>query len=194
MLSTSSSTPIELVRCIYDEREACEVVSELGASASRKFAELKFRNEPLPTWYRTARPGASESYQRAGANFLMSLVDSTTRFYRLAAQVKHSGFEEEREWRVVCFGFEETLTARIKSRLGPFGPAPYVEIPLGLADPDNCPLRRIIIGPGGRSGEDRIALKNDVEAELRKYAIRIRSADAPRGVEVAFSEIPYRTA
>jgi len=74
------------------------------------------------------------------------------------------------------------------------GPTAYVEIPLGLRKPDTCPLRRIVIGPRTHRGQDIDDIVNSVEMPLQKYGIQVRSPATPNGVEIATSQIPYRSA
>jgi hypothetical protein len=69
-----------------------------------------------------------------------------------------------------------------------------VEIPLGLHSPASCSLRRIVIGPRTYSGHERKDMINSVELLLSKYSIQVKSSAAPNGVEIATSEIPYRSA
>jgi Protein of unknown function (DUF2971) len=187
-------TPTELVECIYDETRVRKRIRDLGRKAAKGFRELKKRKEVVPASFRTLQ-NPSTKYREHSFYLEKSFTFATVPFLRLAAQFKHHGFQEEREWRVLFRTFFKTLPSdKLKFRSGPFGPTSYVEIPLGLRSPVSCSLRRIIIGPRTYCGHERKDMINSVELLLSKYSIPVKSSAEPNGVEIATSEIPYRSA
>lgn len=186
-------SPTELVECIYDEARIREDIRDLGRKAARGCRELKEQNEIVPAWFTTLNP--SENYRTHSFYLQKSFTFATVPFFRLAAQFKHHGFQEEREWRVLLRAFmKKLLPDKVKFRSGQFGPTSYVEIPLGLHSPPSCSLRRIVIGPRTYSGHEMNDLINSVELLLSKYDIPVKTSPTPSGVEIATSEIPYRSA
>ena len=187
-------TPTELVECIYDEAIIREHIRDLGRKAAEGFRELKERNEAVPAWFTTLL-NPSENYRKHSFYLEKSFTFATVPLLRLAAQFKHPGFQEEREWRVLFRAFLKTLPPdKVKFRSGQFGPTSYVEIPLGLYSPASCSLRRIVIGPRTYSGHEMSDMTNSIALLLSKYGIPVKSAAAPSGVEIVMSEIPYRSA
>jgi hypothetical protein len=187
-------TPTELVECIYDEARIHKHIRDLGRKAAQGFRELKKRNEVVPASFTTLR-NPSKNYRKHSFYLEKSFTFATVPFLRLAAQFKHHGFQEEREWRVLFRSFLKTLLPdKVKFRSGPFGPTSYVEIPLGLHSPASCSLRRIVIGPRTYSGHEMKDMINSVELLLLKYGIPVKSSATPSGVQIVISEIPYRSA
>jgi hypothetical protein len=124
---------------------------------------------------------------------LKSLSEATAEFFTKAARLKHSGFREECEWRIVLQARRDALmrSGFLKFRRGQFGQTPFVEIPLGLAAASTSPLRRIVVGPGSHKDD----LKHWVKLLLERRGIQVKPENRPdikEGVEVATSVIPYR--
>jgi hypothetical protein len=160
-----------LRKCLYSDEERAAFFRKLGHDASVRFNALRGSNEPVQGWFTTIRPNASEEYKRLNYYFLKALSKSTAEFYTKAAQIKHIGFREECEWRSICQADKDALSPVdqggehieiVKFRDGRFGRTPYIEIPLGLRDPETSPLRRIVVGPGAHQEET----KHMVELEL----------------------------
>jgi hypothetical protein len=147
----------------------------------------------VPSWFCTLR-NTSENLRKHAYYLEKSFTFATVPFFRAAAQFKHPGFQEEREWRVVYSAFWKKLSPNVKFRNGQFGLTAYVEIPLGLHTPATCSLRRIIIGPRTYAGHEMRDLINSVEMLLLKYDIPVKSSATPSGVEIVISQIPYRSA
>jgi len=111
--------------------------------------------------------------------------------------IKHNGFREEFEWRVIFQVARDALFAidkkgkpnSLKFRDVQFGRTPFIEIPLDLAKPERSPLRRIVVGPGTHK-ED---VKRWVELFLLSRGIQVMRPDTGEGVEIATSLIPYRS-
>ncbi len=188
------ATPTELVECVYDEAKIREHIHDLGRKAADGFRELKERNETVPAGFITLR-APSENYRKHSFYLHRSFTFATVPFLRLAAQFKHHGFQEEREWRVLGRALWKTLLPdKVKVRSGQFGPTSYVEIPLGLHSQATCSLRRIVVGPRTSTGHEMSDMTNSVELLLSKYGIPVKSSATPSGVEIVISEIPYRSA
>lgn len=90
---------------------------------------------------------------------------------RQAAEIKHPGFIEEREYRLIVPGDTDLP---VKYRRGAHGCTPYVEVPLG-----DCKPREVWVGPGANNQRIR-GLQGLLEG--RGWA----------GVEVTASDIPLR--
>jgi Protein of unknown function (DUF2971) len=92
----------------------------------------------------------------------------------MLAGVKHPGFQEEREWRVVA-AFEEEDSKLVKFRATPMAIVPYIKVPL----PKDA-IVTIRVGPGRH-------------VELRETGVRrlLRTVDC--AAEVRHSEVPLRT-
>jgi hypothetical protein len=187
-------TPIQLVECVYDEATKLERIRAMGRTAAEGFRDLRQRDEVVPPSFCTLR-NPSENYRKHTYYLEKSFTFATVPFFRSAAQFKHPGFQEEREWRVVYSAFWKKLSPNtVKFRNGQFGPTAYVEIPLGLHRPATCSLRRIIIGPRTYAGHEMRDMINSVEMLLLKYGIPVKSSATPDGIEVVISQIPYRSA
>jgi hypothetical protein len=187
-----------LLECIYGDDEKISFFQELGRTAAAQFNELRRSNAPVPSSFVTLRPNASEEYKKSSYYFLKSLSLATAKFFTTAARIKHSGFREECEWRIIFQADRDALLPIdkagkrieiIKFRDGQFGRTPFIEIPLGLAKPETSPLRRIVVGPGTHK-ED---VKRSVELFLLNRGIQVKLPDNEKGVEIVTSLIPYRS-
>jgi DUF2971 family protein len=187
-------TPIELVECVYDEATTLERIRAMGHTAAEGFRDLRQRDEVVPPSFCT-QLNPTENYRKDAYYLSKSFTFASVPFFRAAAQFKHPGFQEEREWRIVYSAFWKKLSPHsVKFRNGQFGPTAYVEIPLGLHTPATCSLRRIVVGPRTYGGQEMDAIINSVEMLLLKYGIPVRSPATPSGVEMVTSQIPYRSA
>jgi hypothetical protein len=179
-----------LVECRYDEKEISVAFQEMGRAAAALFTELTLSDAPVLSGFLTAMPNPSEEYKKADSYFLQSVSKTTARIFTEAARIKHRGFSEECEWRIVLQGRRDALNPAIKFRNGQFGLTPFIEIPLGLKEPTTSPLRRVVVGPSAHQSE----IKQSVELLLQKLGIQVKGPDRYEGVEVASSVIPFRTA
>jgi hypothetical protein len=185
-----------VLECIYEDTEAeFPFFQDMGHNASVRFNDLWLSGEAVPEPFPTNNPAATEEYKKASFYFLKALSKATAEFFTNAARIKHSGFREEREWRIVLQASHAALISSglTKLRKGQFGETPYIEIPLGLAKPESSPLRRIVVGPSSHKDD----IKCWVELLLERHGVRVRrgnSTDSEDGVEVSTSEIPYRSA
>lgn len=124
-----------------------------------------FREELAKSGYRSGHPGISEWY--ASEHLLPRL-----------ARVKHPGFAEEREWRILkqmTIYDLKSPNASVRFRPSSMGPIGYLTIPFAPA----C-LREIILGPG-------------THTETREAAVRdlLRYHDLEH-VNVSISRVPFR--
>jgi hypothetical protein len=183
-----------VVECIYEDAEKLSFFQEMGRNACARFNERWLQgSEAVPPGFTTINPAPTEEYIKASFYFVKSLSEATAQFFTTAARLKHSGFREECEWRIVLQARRDALVRSrfLKFRQGQFGQTPFVEIPLGLTAADTSPLRRIVVGPGSHK-ED---IKRWVELLLGTRGIRVRADNRPEirdRVEVAISVIPYR--
>ena len=178
-----------LLDCKYEDTETVSFFQNMGHNASTKFNNRWLSGEaPVPDSFLPTSP--DQEYRKAKFYFLQSLQEATGQYYTEVARIKHRGFSEECEWRIVLKGQQEALAQDVKFRPGQLGSTPYIEISLGLKEPKTSPLRRIVVGPSIHK-ED---IKHAVELLLRKHGIQVRGPDINDGVEVAASFIPYRPA
>jgi hypothetical protein len=115
--------------------------------------------------------------------------DLHTHTFRALATLKDAAFREEREWRLVVMGEGGLLRESFKSRTS--GEIlPYVPVPLDLSSA----LKEIIIGPGlyVRGGPDEDG--NETWPGGRDVVQRLLTHHQLRGVDVRFSDIPFRGA
>jgi hypothetical protein len=189
-LVNSPQAKADLLKCIYGDEEKLQFVQEMGHVASARFSDLMVSGEPVPSWFRTDHPNPTQDYVRTSYYLLKSLSKGTAAFFTKAARIKHIGFREEAEWRVIFQAHHDWLFPdMVRFRHGQFGPTPFIEIPLGLTKPETSSLRRIVVGPSTHK-EDT---KHSVELLLRKHGIDVRRPGIKDGVEVATSLIPYRS-
>jgi hypothetical protein len=184
-----------VVECIYEDTGPdLSFFQEMGSNAAVRFNDLRLSGEAVPDSYQTVNPAATEEYKKAGYYFLRALSKATAEFFTNAARIKHYGFREEREWRIVVQASNEALTRNgvTKLREGPFGETSYIEVPLDLAKPAS-PLRRVVVGPGNNKDDGKGWVKQLLEAK----GVRTKSSEAAGiddGVELSISTIPYRSA
>jgi hypothetical protein len=185
-----------VVECIYEDTGPdVRFFQEMGRNAAFRFNNLWVSGEAVPDSYQTINPAATEDYKKANHYFLRALSKATAEFFTNAARIKHNGFREEREWRIVVQASNEALMRKgvTKIRKGPFGETPYIEVPLDLAKLDSSPLRRVVVGPGNNKDD----IKHGVQQLLEAHSLRVKrdpAADIEEGIEVSSSTIPYRSA
>ena len=188
-----------LQECIYREEDKNFLFKELGRKAALRFNELQQSDSPIPDWFMTSLPNPSEEYKRICSCFLKALSEATASYFTAAARIKHFGFREENEWRVILLATRGALSPaekdgkrieRVKFRDGQFGRTPYIEIPFDLSLPERSPLRRIVVGPGPYQEE----AVDFVELLLLNKKIEVLTPSSTEGVEVSKSPIPFRYA
>jgi hypothetical protein len=184
-----------VVECMYEDTGPDRTFfQEMGRTAALRFNNLWTSGDAVPDSYQTADPAATEDYKKAGYYFLRAQSKATAEFFTNAARIKHYGFREEREWRIVVQASNQALTRKgvIRSRTGPFGNTPYIEVPLDLAKAGSSSLRRVVVGPGN----DKVDVKQSVEQLLEAKGLRVKRDGAVNigdGVEVSVSTILYRS-
>jgi hypothetical protein len=178
-----------LLECKYDEKEIAVAFQDMGRVAADLFTELTVSAAPVLTGFLTAEPNPREEYKKAGSYFLQAFSKTTAKIFTEAARIKHRGFSEECEWRIVLQGRRDALNPAVKFRKGQFGLTPFIEIPLGLKESKTSALQRVVVGPSAHKNE----IKQSVELLLHKLGIQVKGTDSNDGVEVATSLIPYRT-
>lgn len=108
--------------------------------------------------------------------YLMGMLKAT--FNIVACVIKHSGFDEEAEYRQIHQPSSSALSLETKYRMGRFGLTPYVEI--GFLQKGRLPIESIMIGPC----RDPHAEEQSLRMILAKYGYG--------DVEVRKSGIPLR--
>jgi hypothetical protein len=108
-------------------------------------------------------------------------------FFSFAPAMKHPGFREEEEWRLICM-----TTDRLLFRFRQRGSmtVPYMEVPLPEASdgvPDVKALSAIMVGPGAHKS---LNVSGTYEF-LQTLAITKGAADLAK-IPVSGSDIPYR--
>lgn len=165
-LSNTKRTPIELYKCDY-----------LGLLKEAKLGGIAAI--PLST---------GQMHDLCQIKDLQQLGELQARLLALSSTLKHPGFREEHEWRLVFHMLAAYPDQElIKFREGKFGITPYIEIPLGITT-HGTPLRRIVVGPTANKDE---AVKG-LQALLEGKGVKVKTGNSPDGVEVVPSGIPYR--
>jgi hypothetical protein len=144
LFASAKQHSFNLVRCVYDLREQKELCRYLVES----FRDGMIRKQ---SWWPSQKDVPSRVrafFTRYQWNLALALV---------MAALKHRGFEEEREWRLVSQYPEEALYG-VGFRSGRFGVTPYFELPLTLKEDDSRQIDEIVIGPTSNRVASRAAL------------------------------------
>jgi hypothetical protein len=80
---------------------------------------------------------AQHATSRIGAGFINAL-------FVIRGFLKSPTFREEKEWRIIAFHGTDTKQELYRARNGIL--VPYCALPIG--DADDCPITKIVIGPG----------------------------------------------
>lgn len=142
-----------LVRCEYDPKRQRTLCSELVSS----FIEHRIEIERAP-W--------SDGDPFSALKNLFEPYNWTFRLAIVLASLKHRGFEEEREWRLVS-QHTQRLLPRVSFRTGRFGVTPFFKLslsegqrtPKGLAWDSILQLDDVVIGPTPNRRASRTALE-----------------------------------
>lgn len=151
LFTSAREHSFNLVRCEYDpseHRKLCQYLVDTFIEGMVTTGNW-WRGKDL----RSRLRAFSDRYQW---NLALALVMSA---------LKHSGFEEEREWRLVSQYPEESLYG-VNFRPGRFGITPYFELPLHGRN-SRLTIDEIIIGPtpnkkASRSALELLLLKRDI--------------------------------
>jgi hypothetical protein len=131
LLAAADAQGFQLVQCIYDRDAQVLLVNEwLDLVLATKEG-----NEDPPS---TSHPSQSYySHFRA----------KEEAFLKVAARMKHPGFSEEREWRLVSKVGRDLRDPKLKFRAGRTRMIPYVEFEPPLTEARTLSLRHVYIGP-----------------------------------------------
>jgi hypothetical protein len=109
----------------------------------------------------------AEIFLNPDPDFGIGRKDETSRRFayalsRLAADLKHSAFSEEAEWRITMSGVmpSETLKFRMRKSLL----VPYIAFPLGEKGRVSHLISKIVVGPNPHSAEVLRAVKKMVQS------------------------------
>jgi hypothetical protein len=134
---------------------------QYGISNPSEYFKEELKDAPTPT----AHPGV---YDYHASEWFLPRI----------ARVKHPGFAEEKEWRLLKQLPEYEVNgpeSDIRFRSSSMGPIPYLTLPFKK----HC-LREIVIGPGGKAESRESAVRNLLDHyNFEKVRIRL-------------SKIPYR--
>jgi hypothetical protein len=157
LFASAKQHSFNLIRCVYDRAEQRKLSRYLVDS----FVEgIVSRQSRVPGADLRSRIKAFADRYNWGLALAL-----------LMSALKHSGFEEEREWRLVSQYPDDALYG-VSFRPGRFGVTPYFELPLSIDDRPRH-IDEIIIGPtsnkaASRSALDLLLSKNDTTAGLVK--------------------------
>ena len=156
LFNQAKSHSFNLIRCEYDpkkQRRLCRYLIETFTSAW-EFSDRKLSLDDVSERLRAF-------FDRYQWHLALTLVMSA---------LKHEGFDEEREWRLVSQYPEEALYA-VSFRPGRFGVTPYFEMPICKSEGDKkgpCRMEQIVIGPtpnrkAARAALDLLLVRSDTE-------------------------------
>lgn len=164
LFASAKQHSFNLVRCAYDLQEQKKLCVYLVES----FREGMITKQ---SWWPQEKGVPSRVrafFTRYQWNLALALV---------MAALKHRGFEEEREWRLVSQYPEEALYG-VAFRPGRFGITPYFALPLNLKEDEGLHIDEIVIGPTANRVASRAAL--DVLLAKREIAVgRIKISQTP---------------
>jgi hypothetical protein len=164
LFASAQQHHFNLVRCAYELREQKGLCGYLVES----FMEGMVTKQ---SWWPSEKDVPSRVrafFTRYQWNLALALVMSA---------LKHRGFEEEREWRLVSQYPDEALYG-VAFRPGRFGVTPYFELPLDLKKDDPRKIDEIVIGPTSNHTASRAAL--DILLSKCEIAVsQIKSSHTP---------------
>lgn len=161
-----------LERCLYKEDEQREELRLAISTMISQAVELRYA-EPWRSQYDPANPESAESFSWQLYSFLL----------QSAARMKHSGFREEKEWRLVTNALTTPVTVRHRAQAHAI--VPYTAVPLPERD-GRLDIRQTIIGPTAEQSRAYAAVHS-----LYVTSSLLESDGSLRG-EIRHSEIPYR--
>lgn len=171
-----SEEPVQLLSVIYAEEEqrafARDVLDLLLRNIDSCAAKIK--NE--------IDPATCENFREGCRNFLVGFHATAFKWILAAAvRLKHEGFSEEREWRLIypaTSGNPESSAFSVNHRTSNGQLTPYIAIPL------KAHIRKIWIGPKQAKFESRVS-----DYAVRSLFWQAKVAEPP---EIVISDIPYR--
>jgi hypothetical protein len=159
LFSSAKQHSFNLIRCEYDRRMQQKLCRYLVDS----FMEGMVTKQSW--WQGNDVPSRIKAFfERYQWNLALALVMSA---------LKHNGFEEEREWRLVSQYPEDALYG-VSFRSGRFGVTPYFELPLDTKE-NPRQIDEITIGPtpnraAARTALDMLLSKNEMTAACIKLS------------------------
>jgi hypothetical protein len=145
LFASAKQHHFNLVRCEYDvqeQRKLCRYLVESFLDGMVTKQSWWSENKDVPSRVRAF-------FARYQWNLALALVMSA---------LKHHGFEEEKEWRLVSQYPDEALYG-VSFRFGRFGVTPYFELPLDLKKDDPHQIDDFVIGPTSNRAASRAALE-----------------------------------
>jgi hypothetical protein len=131
LLGAADAQGFQLVKCIYARELQILLVNEW---LNRVLATKDDKEDP---------PFKSHPSQSYHSHFR---VNEET-FLQIAARMKHSGFSEEREWRLVSRVGRDLRDPKLKFRAGKTRLIPFIEFELPLTQGGALSLQHVYIGP-----------------------------------------------
>ena len=159
LFASAKQHRFNLVRCEYDLREQ----KKLSRFLVQSFREGMITKQ---NWWPSDKDVPSRVrafFTRYQWNLALALVMSA---------LKHRGFEEEREWRLVSQYPDEALYG-VAFRPGRFGVTPHFELPLAMNGDDPRQIDEIVIGPT----PNRLAARAALDVLLAKCDIMVSSIE-----------------
>lgn len=174
MLSTSPASrtfPIraEALRrkCVYDNQTQQDLVKSVLSGIEHVVERLG--------------ENMDRSQRDPSQSFHDAFVEVENDLLRIAALMKHGGFEEEREWRVVSTPISNYVQAPIRYREGRSMLIPFLEFSLRNEVSGQIPIEHIWLGPTPNPKNSMASLSQF----LSKHGV-----NPDMGVE--YCQIPYR--
>ncbi len=159
---------LTLEECLYDEKKQIKTTDSLLDELENKARESDERAPSEPY------ENPENRYWDIADDFLWDKV------LPILPVLKHWGFSEEKEWRLVADLRESDHPGEVKIRVSNEGVIPYKEIAL---DNDLWSDARIILSPGSQEDRMREAIRQLVSHKRLLISIS----------QIEFSRIPYRS-
>lgn len=131
LLTAADAQEFQLVKCIYDREMQILLVNEW---LDLVLATMDDKEDP---------PSQSHPSQSYHSHFR----SNEETFLQVAARMKHSGFSEEREWRLVSKVGRDLRDPKLKFRAGRTRLVPFIEFEPPMTPERSLSLRHVYIGP-----------------------------------------------
>jgi Protein of unknown function (DUF2971) len=157
LFQSAKQSEFNLVRCVYDRAEQRELCQSLISG----YTEVMIRDRRS---YDDAAARAREHLERYQWNLAL---------YTVVGALKHSGFKEEKEWRLIS-QYPNDLSDKLSFRSGRFGVTPFFKLPIDFGDGQRR-IETITIGPSSnrtaaRTALDLLLFRYDTEVETVKLS------------------------
>ncbi|MEO8183998.1 MAG: DUF2971 domain-containing protein [Deltaproteobacteria bacterium] len=164
-----------LVKCLYDVQAMAKEIGELHELILKEGALRK----------RLAQDPAQQALVLFDVEKALFLVGAFA-----CLRLKHAGFQDEREWRLVALPNESNDEGPdcecVRVADGRFAPA----MPLRLSPPDHAlPFRRLVMGPYHAQEEGR----SKIAAYGLRQLLKLKGHDVSKPGFIRNSQIPYRS-